>query len=93
MGMLLLGHRKSELGIGVLRGNLPIIVLSNIIWQFSVNIGQPYLSLYVLSLGGTPEDIGIVNSLGAMAGIFLYPFGSHIADMKGRVQLIVHVVL
>jgi DHA1 family multidrug resistance protein-like MFS transporter len=86
--MLLFGHRKSEWGIGVLRGNLLIIVLSQIIWQFSVNIGQPYIALYVLSLGGTAESIGFVNSLGALAGIFLYPLGGYIADMKGRVQLI-----
>lgn len=86
--MLLLGHRKSEWGIGVLRGNLLILVSSNIIWQFSVNIAQPYLSLYVISLGGSSEAIGLVNALGALAGIFLYPFGGYIADMKGRVQLI-----
>jgi len=85
---MLLGHRKSEWGIGVLRGNLLILVSSNIIWQFSVNIAQPYLSLYVISLGGTSEAIGLVNSLGALAGIFLYPLGGYIADMKGRVQLI-----
>jgi len=88
LDMLLFGHRKSEWGIGVLRGNLLVLVLSNVIWQFSVNIGQPYLSLYVLSLGGTAESIGFVNSLGALAGIFLYPLGGYIADMKGRVQLV-----
>ena len=85
---MLFGHRKSEWGIGVLRGNLLILVLSNIIWQFSVNIGQPYIALYVLSLDGTPEAIGFVNALGALAGIFLYPLGGYIADIRGRVQLV-----
>jgi MFS family permease len=84
----LLGHRQKDYGIGIIKGNLLILILSNIIWQFTVNIGQPYLSLYVISLAGTPTAIGLVNSLGSIAGIFLYPLGGYIADMKGRVQLI-----
>lgn len=81
-------HRKSDFGIGILRGNLLILVSSMVIWQFSVNIAQPYLALYVISLGGTSEAIGIVNALGAIAGIFLYPLSGYIADMRGRVQLV-----
>jgi MFS family permease len=71
-----------------LRGNLLWLVVCRCIWQFTTNIPRPYLPLYISSLGGTPADIGIVNSFSAIAGLFLYPLGGFIADKVGRVKLI-----
>lgn len=81
-------HRKSEWGIGLMRGNLLILVISNIIWQFSVNIPGPYIPLYVITLGGNAEEVGLVNALAAVAGLILYPLGGYIADRSGRVKLV-----
>lgn len=58
------------------------------IWQFTTSIPRPYLPLYITSLGGTPANIGMVNSASAIAGLFLYPLGGYIADKVGRVKLI-----
>jgi MFS family permease len=77
-----------EFGIGMLRGNLFWLVMCQCIWQFTVNIPRPYLPLYIESLGGSPADIGIVNSASAIAGLFLYPLGGYIADKSGRVKLV-----
>jgi len=79
---------KREFGIGMLRGNLFWLVVCQCIWQFTTNIPRPYLSLYIQNLGGTPTDIGFVNSASAIAGLFLYPLGGYIADKSGRVKLV-----
>jgi MFS family permease len=79
---------KREFGIGMLRGNLFWLVMCQCIWQFTTNIPRPYLPLYIENLGGTPADIGIVNSASAIAGLFLYPLGGYIADKSGRVKLV-----
>ena len=77
-----------EFGIGMLRGNLFWLVMCQCIWQFTTNIPRPYLPLYIENLGGTPANIGMVNSASAIAGLFLYPLGGYIADKSGRVKLI-----
>ena len=79
---------KREFGIGNLRGNLFWLVMCQCIWQFTVNIPRPYLPLYIEKLGGSPADIGLVNSASALAGLFLYPLGGYIADKSGRVKLV-----
>lgn len=79
---------KREFGIGMLKGNLFWLVICQCIWQFTTNIPRPYLPLYIEELGGTPANIGLVNSLSAIAGLFLYPLGGYIADKSGRVKLI-----
>jgi MFS family permease len=77
-----------EFGIGMLRGNLFWLVICQCIWQFTTNIPRPYLPLYIENLGGTPANIGMVNSASAIAGLFLYPLGGYIADKSGRVKLV-----
>jgi len=79
---------KREFGIGMLRGNLFWLVICQCIWQFTTNIPRTYLPLYIENLGGSPTDIGIVNSASAIAGLFLYPLGGYIADKSGRVKLV-----
>jgi MFS family permease len=79
---------KREWGIGILRGNLLWLVICRIIWMFTTSIPRPYLSLYITELGGSPADVGIVNSVSAIAGLFLYPLGGYIADSRGRVRLV-----
>jgi len=79
---------KREFGVGMLRGNLFWLVMCQCIWQFTTNIPRPYLPLYIENLGGSPADIGIVNSASAIAGLFLYPLGGYIADKSGRVKLV-----
>jgi len=51
-------------------------------------LGYPYLSLYILALGGSTIEVGFINMLGMIAGIFLYPLGGLIADKRGRVKII-----
>lgn len=81
-------NTKREFGIGMLRGNLFWLVMCQCVWQFTTSIPRPYLPLYIQNLGGSPADIGLVNSASAIAGLFLYPLGGYIADKSGRVKLV-----
>lgn len=69
-------------------GNLRVLISTRMLWGLSRGIIYPYLSLYILALGGTPSEIGTINMVGLVAGIILYPLGGYIADRRGRVKLI-----
>ena len=69
-------------------GNIRVLVVCRMLWSFSTSIVYPFFSLYILALGGTPTQVGLINSLGIIAGMFLYPVGGYIADKMGRVKLV-----
>lgn len=71
-----------------LTGNVRVLVVCRVLWSFSTSVVYPYFSLYILALGGTPAQIGLINSLGIISGMFLYPLGGYIADRMGRVKLV-----
>ncbi len=73
-----------------LRGNFFVLLVCRIMWTSSISIVNPFLSLYILALGGTPTEIGLISSLGLLAGMFLYPFGGYVADHSGRVKLVAY---
>jgi len=70
------------------QGNVKILMLCRVLWSASTSIIYPFFSLYILALGGTSTEIGLINSLGILAGMVLYPVGGYIADRAGRVKLI-----
>jgi MFS family permease len=71
-----------------IRGNVLVLMVCRIIWSFSTSIVYPYFSLYILALGGTETEVGLINAVGIIAGMILYPLGGYIADKSGRVKLI-----
>ena len=71
-----------------IQGNVKILMYCRLLWSGSTSIIYPYFSLYILALGGTSTEIGLINSLGILAGMILYPLGGYIADRAGRVKLI-----
>jgi len=71
-----------------MRGNLLIFTIGDAIRQLSMFITFPYFSLYVLALGGSPVDIGIVNSLRPLLSLFIYPVAGYISDHYDRVRVI-----
>ena len=72
----------------VMRGNLLVFTVGDAIRQLSMFITFPYFSLYVLALGGSPVDIGIVNSLRPLLSLFIYPVAGYISDYYDRVKVI-----
>jgi MFS family permease len=71
-----------------MRGNLLVFTVGDAFRQLSMFITFPYFSLYVLALGGSPVDIGIVNSLRPLLGLFIYPIAGYISDHYNRVRVI-----
>ena len=72
----------------VLRGNLLIFTLGDVMRQLSMFITLPYFSLYIQALGGSTVDIGLVNSLRPLAALFVYPVAGYLADRYSRVKII-----
>jgi len=70
------------------RGNIRVLMICRVLWSFSTSIVEPYLSLFIIALGGSPAEIGLIASLGLIAGMVLYPMGGYIGDRSGRVKLI-----
>jgi MFS family permease len=48
----------------------------------------PFFSLYIQALGGSVVDIGIVNSLRPLIGIFIFPIAGYLSDHYNRVKII-----
>jgi len=71
-----------------MRGNVLVLTLTRILGQFCRSMVFPYASLYILALGGEPEQIGQINALMPLAGLFLFPIAGYISDHVGRVKLI-----
>ena len=74
--------------LSLFKGNVKLIAISTAIFAFGERMVMPYLSLYILELGGDATTIGLVNSLGSIGSVFLLPIGGYIADYKGRVKLV-----
>lgn len=68
--------------------NVKVLMACRVLWGWSTSIVYPFFSLYILALGGGSREVGLINSLGILAGMILYPVGGYIADRSGRVKLI-----
>ncbi|HDJ22015.1 MAG TPA: MFS transporter, partial [Candidatus Bathyarchaeota archaeon] len=71
-----------------MRGNVLVMTVCECVWRSSIDIIWPFLPLYVLSLGGEYETIGVIMSIGNLASLILYPLGGYVADYQGRIKLI-----
>jgi MFS family permease len=71
-----------------MKGNVLVLTVSRVLWSMSDSLAWPYLSLYILFLGGTAEIVGFVYAVGTMAACVLYPIGGYIADKAGRARLV-----
>lgn len=72
----------------ILRGNVAVFAIIQLLGNFGRRMAFPYLSLYILALGGEPEQIGMVNSLAPLLGLVVFPLGGYLADHVGRVKLV-----
>lgn len=72
----------------VLRGNLLVFTLGDVMRHLSMFITFPYFSLYIQALGGSMVNIGLVNSFRPLAALFMYPIAGYLADKYSRVKII-----
>jgi MFS family permease len=71
-----------------MRGNVAVFATIFTLGNFGRQMAFPYLSLYILALGGRPEQIGQVGSLAPLLGLVVFPLGGYLADHVGRVKLV-----
>ena len=71
-----------------LHGNILVISVTTLLGNFSRAMVFPYASLYILALGGSPEEIGFINALAPLGGLILFPIGGYLADNAGRARMI-----
>src|SRR3990172_13258892 len=69
-------------------GNILVFALTDMLGNFARRAVFPYASLYILALGGSPEQIGFINLLALLAGLVMMPVAGHITDRANRVHLI-----
>ncbi len=74
-----------------MRGNVLVMTASECVWRSTIDIIWPFLSLYVLDLGGSYETIGLIMAVGSLASLVFYPLGGYIADYQGRIKLIAYM--
>lgn len=72
-----------------LKGNVLVMTISRILGFFSRGAVFPYVSLYILALGGTATNVGFIDSLRPLASLLIFPIAGFIADHSGRVKLII----
>ena len=70
------------------RGNLGVMMLTSGIWTFGGQLAWPFRSLYVLSLGGTYFDIGLISAIGSVFGVLPSFLGGYLADTLGRKKML-----
>ncbi len=71
-----------------IRGNILVLTISASLGMFSRNMVFPYVPLFILSLGGNPEQVGFVYALGPLGGLLMFPIAGYLADRMNRAILI-----
>ena len=71
-----------------MKGNVLVLTVSRVIWSVSMSIVFPFLSLYIIELGGTKPIVGMVSALGSVSSMLLFPVGGYLADKAGRAKLV-----
>lgn len=71
------------------RGNIRVFTITDLLGNFARAMVFPYVSLYILALGGNTTQIGLIQSLAPLLGLLMFPIGGYLADKTRRVRLIV----
>ena len=72
----------------ILKGNIGVMLLSSGFWNLASAMTWPFYSLYVLELGGSHIDIGLISAMGAVARIAPTFLGGYLADALGRKKIL-----
>jgi len=71
-----------------MKGNLWVIMISSGFWNLAGQMVMPFFSLYVLGLGGSYVDIGLISAIGSITRIIPALIGGYLADSIGRKKIV-----
>ncbi len=69
--------------------NIRVFSVADLLGNFARSMVLPYVSLYILALGGNTAQIGLIQSLTPLFGLLMFPIGGYLADKTSRVRLII----
>ena len=69
--------------------NIVVVTISQTLFMFTAFLWWPYRSLYIVELGGTKEQLGLLLMLETLSGILFQLPGGILADRLGRKKLLV----
>ncbi|MBT3283392.1 MFS transporter [Candidatus Bathyarchaeota archaeon] len=72
-----------------MEGNLTILTIRQVVGMFFRRMVLTYASLFVLAVGGSSSQIGVINSLRPLAGLLMFPIAGYLTDRTSRVRIIV----
>ncbi len=72
-----------------MKGNLTILTIRQVVGMFFRRMVLTYSSLFVLAVGGSSSQIGVINSLRPLAGLLMFPIAGYLTDRTSRVKIIV----
>jgi len=81
-------NQKATAALRFVQGNNLVFALTDLLGNFARGLVLPYMSLYILALGGDTTQIGLVSSISPLAGLIMFPIGGYIADHASRVKLV-----
>ena len=67
-----------------LRGNIRGVVLTEPLWGIPYNLFAPYVSVYMVALGLTDSQVGLIASIGLFCQFLWTPLSGAITDKFGR---------
>ncbi|MGE5586765.1 MAG: MFS transporter [Clostridia bacterium] len=76
--------KKAGCGGTLFTRNFILTCFSTLLFYVSFHVLLPTLPMYVLGLGGTEGDVGLVMSAFAMASVFMRPFAGRWVDRGGK---------
>ena len=82
-------NRSFRDALRFIQGNNLVFAVTDLLGNFARGMVMPYASLYILALGGDTTQVGLVNSIGPLAGLIMFPIGGYIADHASRVKVVV----
>lgn len=71
-----------------LRGNVLVLVVSMLIWNFMLQMVSTYEALYIFALGGSGVALGVLSTTQTLFSTFLRIPGGYLADKRGRRKVI-----
>jgi len=72
----------------VLKGNLGVVLLSSGLWNLAGQMTWSFFPLYVLGLGGSYVDIGLISAMDAFVRLIPTLIGGYLADTIGRKKIV-----
>ncbi len=74
--------------LSLLKGNVLVLLVSLLIWNFMLQLVSTYEALYIFALGGSGVSLGFLSTIQTLSSTFLRIPGGYLADKRGRRRII-----